>query len=87
MINTNEIVTALIAERDRLNAAIAALTGPTKRRGRPPKNGLHASTNGVTALTSTPALVKKTSRVFTAAQRKKHSARMKAFWAAKKRAK
>jgi hypothetical protein len=78
--NTDQIVTALIAERDKLNAAIAALTGPAIRRGRPPKN---ASMNGATA----PAPAKKTTRVFTAAQRKKQAARMKAYWAAKRRAK
>jgi hypothetical protein len=85
MINTNEIVTALTAERDRLNAAIAALTGPTKRRGRPPKSASHASMNGVT--TPTPAPVKKKTRVFSAAQRKKQADRMRKYWAAKKRAK
>ena len=35
---TSQIVALLVAERDRLNRAIEALQGPTKRRGRPPKN-------------------------------------------------
>jgi hypothetical protein len=35
---TEQILTLLIAERDKLNRAIEALQGPTKRRGRPPKN-------------------------------------------------
>src|SRR5258706_9068557 len=35
---TEQIVSMLIAERDRLSKAIEALQGPTKRRGRPPKN-------------------------------------------------
>jgi hypothetical protein len=79
MMNTNEILAALIAERDKLTAAIAALTGPAKHIGRPPKN---ASMNGATA----HAPAKKTTRVFTAAQRKKQAAAMKRYWAAKKRA-
>ena len=35
---TSEILALLIAERDKLNNAIAALTEPTKRLGRLPKN-------------------------------------------------
>lgn len=34
---TEQITALLIAERDKLNAAIAALGAPVKRRGRPPK--------------------------------------------------
>jgi hypothetical protein len=37
---TEHIVALLIAERDKLNRAIDALQGPTKRRGRPPRNPL-----------------------------------------------
>jgi hypothetical protein len=33
---TDQIVALLITERDKLNRAIEALQGPTKRRGRPP---------------------------------------------------
>lgn len=73
---TEHIVELLIAERDKLNRAIELLQGE-KRRGRPPK----------IAVTVVPANEnghgKK--RIFTAAQRKKQAARMKAYWAAKKK--
>jgi hypothetical protein len=74
---TAQIVALLVAERDRLNKAIEALQGPTKRRGRPPKNLL--------AVAAAPA-PKKHGRKFSAAQRKAQGARMKAFWAAKRKA-
>ena len=41
---TDQIVSMLIAERDKLNAEIEALQGPTKRRGRPPGKKPPAST-------------------------------------------
>jgi hypothetical protein len=78
----DHIVTVLIAERDRLNAAIEVLQGgaTTKRRGRPP-----GSKNGVSAAV-TPASPKKlVRRNFTAAARKAQSKRMKAYWAARKK--
>jgi hypothetical protein len=73
---TAQIVALLLAERDKLSRAIEALQGP-KRRGRPPKNLLAVAT---------PAPAKRKRRRFTAAQRKAQGARMKAFWAAKKKA-
>jgi hypothetical protein len=79
---TDDIVALLIAERDKLNRAIDALQGPTKRRGRPPKNALIA---GV-APAAEPA-PKRKKRTFTAVQRKEQAARMKRYWAAKKKAK
>ena len=72
---TDNIVALLIQERDKLNRALEVLRG-TKRRGRPPKNPL--------AVAVTEDGQKKT-RTFTAAQRKKQAARMKAYWAAKKK--
>jgi hypothetical protein len=39
VMQTEQIVALLVAERDRLSRAIEALQGPTKRRGRPPKSG------------------------------------------------
>jgi hypothetical protein len=36
----HHILMALRAERDKLNRAIEALQGPTRRSGRPPKNPL-----------------------------------------------
>jgi hypothetical protein len=74
---TEHILTLLIQERDKLNRAIEVLQG-TKRRGRPPKN---AASISVPAENSD-----KKKRTFSAAQRKKQAARMKAYWAAKKRA-
>ena len=76
---TEHILGLLIVERDKLNKAIEALQGPTKRMGRPPKNPLAAPTSEAPAQ---PA--KKRHRKFTAAQRKQQAERMKAFWAAKK---
>jgi hypothetical protein len=78
---TEQIVALLIAERDKLNRAIEALQGPTKRRGRPPKNALTTVT-----LSSEPAQPARKKRKFTAAQRKEQSERVKAYWAAKKKA-
>src|SRR5437763_1314907 len=62
---TEQIVALLIAERDKLNRAIEALQGPTKRRGRPPKNPL-----AVTTSAAAPSSPRKRHRRFTAAQRK-----------------
>ena len=75
---TDHIVGLLIAERDKLNAAIAALEG-TKRRGRPPKN---PSAVVVAAAGPEP---KRGRRTFSAAQRKAASLRMKRRWAEKKK--
>ena len=77
---SDEIVALLVAERDRLNRALEALQGPVKRRGRPPKDPFAA------ASTSAPP-VKKGRRTFTAEQRAAQAARMKAFWAKRKKAK
>ena len=74
----DQILYLLIAERDRLNRAIEALQGPAKRMGRPPKNPLAAS-----------AAPKKRSAQKSAAQiarDKAASARMKAYWAKRKKA-
>jgi hypothetical protein len=79
---TDHIVTLLIAERDRLNAAIEVLSGTTtKRRGRPP-----GSKNGASAAAASVPTVKRV-RIFTAAQRKQQAARMKKHWTEKKTAK
>jgi hypothetical protein len=78
---TEHIIQLLIQERDKLNAAIAALLGGAvaKRRGRPPKNPLAA------AVTEAPAKIPGR-RIFSAAQRKAASLRMKKRWAEKKKA-
>jgi hypothetical protein len=75
---TEHIIALLIQERDKLNRAIEVLQG-AKRRGRPPKNPL------LPIALPTENGYRKT-RTFSAAQRKKQAARMKAYWAAKKKA-
>ena len=69
-----DIIQLLIAERDKLDRAIAALGAVTKRRGRPPKaNGAAPS--------------KRRGRGRSAASRKRQSQRMKAYWAARRKKK
>lgn len=72
---TAVILSLLVAERDRLNTAIAALQGGVRRRGRPPKNE--------TAIGIAPVRKR---RGMSAAARKAQSERMKARWAARRRA-
>ena len=81
---TDQILTMLIAERDKLNAAIAALEGnatpaTAKRRGRPPKN---TSSAAQAAPAEKPARKK---RNFSPAQRKAAAKRMKQYWAEKRK--
>jgi hypothetical protein len=76
-----QIVQLLISERDRLTRAIEALQGPTKRRGRPPKNPLAAAA----AASPAAAPAKKGRRTFTAAQRKAQAEKMRAYWAKRKK--
>ena len=79
----DHILSLLIAERDRLNVAINALTGGAgvKRRGRPPKNP-----TGVATVTNSAApSVKRSGRKFSAAQRKQQAERMRAYWAKRKK--
>jgi hypothetical protein len=74
---TEHILSLLIAERDKLNRAIEALQGPTRRRGRPPKNP---------AIAAAPAPKRKRRRQ-SVAQRKAQGERMRAYWAAKRKKK
>ena len=93
--DTNQIVTLLIAERDRLSKAIEALQGPAapaaaKRRGRPPKNPAAATVAPVATpvAAEAPAAAKATKRKpRTAAQKRAQAERMRAYWAAKKKGK
>jgi hypothetical protein len=79
---TDQIVALLVAERDRLTRAIEALQGPTKRRGRPPKNPMASA-----EASSQPAATAGKRKGRTAAQRKAQAERMRAYWAARKRQK
>ena len=72
---TEHIIALLVAERDNINRAIAALQGP-RRRGRPPKNPPTAA-----ALAS----LKEQRGGMTAAARKAQSLRMKAYWAKRRK--
>jgi hypothetical protein len=82
---TEQIVALLTAERDKLNRAIEALSGPIKRRGRPPRNPLAiAASAHVPVKAAAPA--KRKGRTFSAAQRKAAAERMRLRWAAKKKA-
>jgi hypothetical protein len=67
------VLQLLIEERDKLNGAIEALQAGTKRRGRPPRSQ------------QTQIVSKR--RGMSAEARKAQSARMKAYWAAKRKAK
>jgi len=83
---TDQIVALLIAERDKLNAAIALLQGGVKRRGRPPKNvtpPAWVTSNGTAAPVEAPV---KKRRNFSPAQRKAAAERMRQMWAKKKKA-
>jgi hypothetical protein len=78
MMPTEHILSLLIAERDKLNRAIEALQGPAKRRGRPTKNPLAVS---AAAPTKRPRQ-KSAAQI---ARDKAASARMKKYWAAKRK--
>lgn len=74
--STETIVRLLTAELDKINRAINALNGPTKRRGRPPK----ISADGQAA----PSVPRKR-RKRTSAQRKAQAERMRAYWAKRRK--
>jgi hypothetical protein len=73
---TEQILTLLIQERDKLSRAIEALQEP-KRRGRPPKNPV--------AVAGPTAAVRPARKRRSAAQRKAQAERMRQYWAAKKK--
>ncbi len=75
-----DILQLLIEERDSINRAIEALAGPTKRRGRPPKNPLAIA--GAPAAATAPAKRRKRR---SAAQRRAQAERMKAYWEKRKK--
>jgi hypothetical protein len=74
---TDHILTLLMAERDKLTKAIQALSGTSKPAPAP---------QTVVAATATAAAPKKRKRkALTPTQKKAHSERMKAFWAARRK--
>jgi hypothetical protein len=75
---TEHILSLLIAERDKLSKAIEALGGTPKPVASPSK-AIEAPA------TETAAPKKRHRRPLTAAQKKAHSERMKAFWAARRK--
>jgi hypothetical protein len=75
---TEHILSLLVAERDKLNKAIAALGGTTAPASRPSKSSESPTP-------AAPAKRKKKRKPLTAAQKKHQSERMKAFWAAKRK--
>jgi hypothetical protein len=81
--DTQQIVAELLYQRDRLNAAIDVLQGPTKRGGRPPGSGKKQS-QAVAEPTTTAA--KKVKTKWTPAQREAARRRAKAMWAKRKKA-
>jgi hypothetical protein len=84
---TEQILALLIAERDRLNRAIEALSGPTKRRGRPPKKSVYDDPSMPDWVKPTSAKKKtaRKGRTFTAAQKKAQAERMKKMWQERKK--
>ena len=78
------ILSLLIEERDKFNRAIEALGGIVKkRRGRPPKDPLGTAVSMLAppSMHGTPRKARK----FTTAQRKEQAARMKAYWAKRRK--
>jgi hypothetical protein len=87
---TDHILSLLIAERDKLNSAIALLGGtPAKRRGRPPKSASipdWVTSNKLPATVPAPEKPARKKRNFSPAQRKAAAERMRKMWAKKKKA-
>ena len=77
---TDHILSLLIEERDKLTRAIEALQGSARRPGRPRKNP-----SGVSLSTSTDGSTPRRGGMSVAA-RKAASARMKLFWAKRRKA-
>jgi hypothetical protein len=74
---TEHILSLLIAERNKLNKAIEALGGTTTAPSGPSKVSA--------APAAAPAKAVRKRKPLTAAQKKAHSERMKAFWAARRK--
>ena len=76
---TEHILSLLIIERDKLNKAIEALGGATKPVSSPSK------ISEAPAPAPAPAKAVRKRKALTPAQKKAHSERMKAFWAARRK--
>ena len=76
---TEHILSLLIIERDKLNKAIEALGGATKPVSSPYK------ISEAPAPAPAPAKAVRKRKALTPAQKKAHSERMKAFWAARRK--
>jgi len=72
----DHIVSMLVAERDRLNRAIEALQGGNRRVARPAQTSHRAAPAAAAGRRRKP---------MSAAQKKAHSERMKAFWAERRK--
>jgi hypothetical protein len=72
---TEHILSLLIAERDKLSKAIEALGGVTKP----------VSSSSKSSAAPAPAKAVRKRKPLSAAQKKAHSERMKAFWAARRK--
>jgi hypothetical protein len=80
---TEHILSLLIAERDKLNKAIEALGGATKPVSSPSKSS--EAPAPAPAPAAAPTKVVRKRKALTPAQKKAHSERMKAFWAARRK--
>lgn len=76
---TEHILSLLVAERDKLSKAIEALGGATKPVSVPSKSSV------APAPAPAPAKAVRKRKPLTPAQKKAHSERMKAFWAARRK--
>ena len=76
---TEHILSLLIAERDKLSKAIEALGGAPKSVAAPKPAEAHAP-----AAAAKP-IKRRARKPLTAVQKKAHSERMKAFWAARRK--
>ena len=76
-----DVLELLIAERDRLNEAIAILQREAPRRGRKPQSG-----NTADAAAATPRKKRRAQRKMSKEQKQAVSARMKKYWAARRKA-
>jgi hypothetical protein len=86
--DTNAIAQAIQAEITRLSQALAILTGGTKKRGRPRKDSMPdwVTSNKLPVTAPAPEKSARKKRNFSKAQRAAQAKRMKAYWAAKKKA-